>query len=146
MKLTFNGVTTVGTFDGANVEICGHVGAESFFLFGIIVDEAEKKYVEGYNPASYYRVDPCLKHVIGMAADGTFSDDDRNAYSPLVANWLTKDWFMILADLSAYIGIQSEIETFYADKLEWNRRTSLSMANSGYSSSDRSTGDCLERT
>ncbi len=80
-----------------------------------------------------------------MVADGTFSNGDRNAYSPLVADWLTKDWFMTLADFSAYMDIQSEIEALYADELEWNRKALLNVANSGYFSSDRSMEDYLER-
>ena len=145
MKFALNGAMTVGTLDGANVEIREHVGAENFFLFGMTVDEVEKKYAEGYNPASYYEADPRLKHAIDMVADGTFSNGDRNAYSPLVADWLTKDWFMTLADFSAYMDIQSEIEALYADELEWNRKALLNVANSGYFSSDRSMEDYLER-
>ena len=145
MKFALNGAMTVGTLDGANVEIRERVGAENFFLFGMTVDEVEKKYAEGYNPASYYEADPRLKHAIDMVADGTFSNGDRNAYSPLVADWLTKDWFMTLADFSAYMDIQSEIEALYADELEWNRKALLNVANSGYFSSDRSMEDYLER-
>ena len=145
MKFALNGALTVGTLDGANVEIRERVGAENFFLFGMTVDEVEKKYAEGYNPASYYEADPRLKHAIDMVADGTFSNGDRNAYSPLVADWLTKDWFMTLADFSAYMDIQSEIEALYADELEWNRKAVLNVANSGYFSSDRSMEDYLER-
>ena len=145
MKFALNGAMTVGTLDGANVEIRERVGAENFFLFGMTVDEVEKKYAEGYNPASYYEADPRLKHAIDMVADGTFSNGDRNAYSPLVADWLTKDWFMTLADFSAYMDIQSEIEALYADELEWNRKALLNVANSGYFSSDRSIEDYLER-
>ena len=145
MKFALNGALTVGTLDGANVEIRERVGADNFFLFGMTVDEVEKKYAEGYNPASYYEADPRLKHAIDMVADGTFSNGDRNAYSPLVADWLTKDWFMTLADFSAYMDIQSEIEALYADELEWNRKALLNVANSGYFSSDRSMEDYLER-
>ena len=145
MKFALNGALTVGTLDGANVEIRERVGAENFFLFGMTVDEVEKKYAEGYNPASYYEADPRLKHAIDMVADGTFSNGDRNAYSPLVADWLTKDWFMTLADFSAYMDIQSEIEALYADELELNRKALLNVANSGYFSSDRSMEDYLER-
>lgn len=145
MKFALNGALTVGTLDGANVEIRERVGAENFFLFGMTVDEVEKKYAEGYDPASYYEADPRLKQAIDLVADGTFSNGDRNAYSPLVADWLTKDWFMTLADFSAYMGIQSEIEALYADELEWNRKALLNVANSGYFSSDRSMEDYLER-
>ena len=145
MKFALNGALTVGTLDGANVEIRERVGAENFFLFGMTVDEVEKKYAEGYDPASYYEADSRLKQAIDLVADGTFSNGDRNAYSPLVADWLTKDWFMTLADFSAYMGIQSEIEALYADELEWNRKAVLNVANSGYFSSDRSMEDYLER-
>ena len=145
MKFALNGALTVGTLDGANVEIRERVGAENFFLFGMTVDEVEAQYANGYNPAKYYEADPRLKHAIDMVADGTFSNGDRNAYSPLVADWLTKDWFMTLADFSAYMDIQSEIEALYADELEWNRKALLNVANSGYFSSDRSMEDYLER-
>ena len=145
MKFALNGALTVGTLDGANVEIRERVGADNFFLFGMTVDEVEAQYANGYNPAKYYEADPRLKQAIDLVADGTFSNGDRNAYSPLVADWLTKDWFMTLADFSAYMDIQSEIEALYADELEWNRKAVLNVANSGYFSSDRSMEDYLER-
>ena len=145
MKFALNGALTVGTLDGANVEIRERVGADNYFLFGMTVDEVEAQYANGYNPAKYYEADPRLKQAIDLVADGTFSNGDRNAYSPLVADWLTKDWFMTLADFSAYMDIQSEIEALYADELEWNRKAVLNVANSGYFSSDRSMEDYLER-
>ena len=145
MKFALNGAMTVGTLDGANVEIRERVGADNFFLFGMTVDEVEAQYANGYDPAKYYEADPRLKQAIDLVADGTFSNGDRNAYSPLVADWLTKDWFMTLADFSAYMDIQSEIEALYADELEWNRKALLNVANSGYFSSDRSMEDYLER-
>ena len=145
MKFALNGALTVGTLDGANVEIRERVGADNFFLFGMTVDEVEAQYANGYDPAKYYEADPRLKQAIDLVADGTFSNGDRNAYSPLVADWLTKDWFMTLADFSAYMDIQSEIEALYADELEWNRKAVLNVANSGYFSSDRSMEDYLER-
>ena len=145
MKFALNGALTVGTLDGANVEIRERVGADNFFLFGMTVDEVEAQYAKGYDPAKYYEADPRLKQAIDLVADGTFSNGDRNAYSPLVADWLTKDWFMTLADFSAYMDIQSEIEALYADELEWNRKALLNVANSGYFSSDRSMEDYLER-
>ena len=137
MKFALNGALTVGTLDGANVEIRERVGADNFFLFGMTVDEVEAQYANGYNPAKYYEADPRLKQAIDLVADGTFSNGDRNAYSPLVADWLTKDWFMTLADFSAYMDIQSEIEALYADELEWNRKALLNTASSGWFSSDR---------
>ena len=88
--------------------------------------------------------DPRLKAAIDMVSDGTFSNGDRNTYAPLVADWLTKDWFMTLADFTAYSSIQSEIEALYRDPLEWNRKAVLNVANSGYFSSDRSIQDYLD--
>ena len=149
MKFALNGALTVGTLDGANVEIRERVGSENVFLFGMPEPEASALYAKGYDTKGlsreYYEKDPQLKAAIDMVADGTFSDGDRNAYSPLVADWLTKDWFMTLADFSAYMDIQSEIEARYADELEWNRMAVLNVANSGYFSSDRSIEDYLER-
>ncbi|MBT1162690.1 MULTISPECIES: glycogen/starch/alpha-glucan phosphorylase [Bifidobacterium] len=145
MKFALNGALTVGTLDGANVEIRERVGADNFFLFGMTVDEVEKLYADGYDPAKYYEADPRLKQAIDLVAGGTFSNGDRNVYAPLVADWLTKDWFMTLADFSAYADIQSEIEKLYRDPLEWNRKALLNVANSGFFSSDRSMEDYLER-
>lgn len=145
MKFALNGALTVGTLDGANVEIRERVGADNFFLFGMTVDEVEKMYAEGYNPAHYYDADPRLKAAIDMVANGTFSEGDSSTFAPLVSDWLTKDWFMTLADFSAYHDIQAQIETLYADQLEWNRKAILNVANSGYFSSDRSIEDYLER-
>ncbi len=145
MKFALNGALTVGTLDGANVEIRERVGAENFFLFGMTVEEVDKLYADGYDPAKYYEADPRLKQAIDLVANGTFSNGDRNAYAPLVADWLTKDWFMTLADFSAYADIQAEIEKLYRDPLEWNRKALLNVANSGFFSSDRSMEDYLER-
>lgn len=145
MKFALNGALTVGTLDGANVEIRERVGADNFFLFGMTVDEVEKMYADGYDPAKYYEADPRLKAAIDMVAKGTFSDGDEDTYAPLVSDWLTKDWFMTLADFTAYHDIQSEIEALYGDQLEWNRKAIINVANSGYFSSDRSIEDYLER-
>ena len=145
MKFALNGAMTVGTLDGANVEIRERVGAENFFLFGMTVDEVDALYAEGYEPKKYYEADPRLKAAIDMVSKGAFSNGGRNTYAPLVADWLTKVWFMTLADFTAYCEIQGEIEVLYRDPLEWNRKAVLNVANSGYFSSDRSMEDYLDR-
>ena len=145
MKFALNGAMTVGTLDGANVEIRERVGAENFLLFGMTVDEVDALYAEGYEPKKYYEADPRLKAAIDMVSKGAFSNGGRNTYAPLVADWLTKDWFMTLADFTAYCEIQGEIEVLYRDPLEWNRKAVLNVANSGYFSSDRSMEDYLDR-
>ena len=145
MKFALNGALTVGTLDGANVEIRARVGADNFFLFGMTVDEVEAMYANGYDPRKYYESDPRLKGAIDMVASGVFSNGDEDTYEPLVHDWLNKDWFMTLADFTAYHDVQSQIETLYGDQLEWNRKALLNVANSGYFSSDRSIEDYLER-
>lgn len=143
MKFALNGALTVGTLDGANVEIRELVGPENFFLFGMTVDEVEALYDKGYQPSSYYDADPRLKQAVDMVSDGTFSDGDRGVYEPLTSDWLNNDYFMTMADFSAYMDIQGEIETLYRDPLEWNRKALLNVANSGYFSSDRAIDDYL---
>ena len=85
MKFALNGAMTVGTLNGANVEIRERVGAENFFLFGMTVDEVDALYAEGYEPKKYYEADPRLKAAIDMVSKGAFSNGDRNTYAPLVA-------------------------------------------------------------
>ena len=149
MKFALNGALTVGTLDGANVEIRNLVGAENFFLFGMNVDEVTDLYAKGYDTKGlshdYYESDPDLKQAIDMVADGTFSDGDKDTYKDLVNDWLTKDYFMTLADFRSYMDIQSEIEETYRDEQKWARMAVLNVANSGYFSSDRSIEDYLER-
>lgn len=149
MKFALNGALTVGTLDGANVEIRNLVGAENFFLFGMDVNEVTDLYAKGYDTKGlsrgYYESDPDLKQAIDMVADGTFSDGDKDTYKDLVNDWLTKDYFMTLADFRSYMDIQSQIEETYRDEQKWARMAVLNVANSGYFSSDRSIEDYLER-
>lgn len=145
MKFALNGALTVGTLDGANVEIRQLVGAENFFLFGMDVNEVDALYERGYNPREYYERDERLRSAIDMIASGVFSEGDTGTYAELVHDWLNKDYFMTLADFSAYTAIQSEIEQKYRDTMQWHRSAVLNVARSGYFSSDRSIKDYLER-
>ncbi|KFI82834.1 glycogen/starch/alpha-glucan phosphorylase [Bifidobacterium psychraerophilum] len=145
MKFALNGALTVGTLDGANVEIRERVGAENFFLFGLEVEDVDRLYAEGYDPLSYVQADPRLRKAVDMVAGGVFSEGDRDVYASLVSDWLTKDYFMTMADFTAYMDIQQEVEDAYRDQARWNRSAILNVANSGYFSSDRSIKDYLER-
>ena len=149
MKFALNGAMTVGTLDGANVEIRERVGAENFFLFGMTEPEVSALYAKGYDTKGlsreYYEKDPQLKAAIDMVADGTFSDGDKDTYKDLVNDWLNKDYFMTLADFRAYMDIQAQIEETYRDPMKWSRMAVFNVANSGYFSSDRSIEDYLER-
>ena len=145
MKFALNGALTVGTLDGANVEIRNRVGADNFFLFGMDVDGVEALEAKGYDPHKYYEEDAQLKNAIDMIADGTFSEGDKEAFSFFVKDILTSDRFMALADFRSYMDIQSSIEAQYRDEHEWARKALLNTARSGYFSSDRSIKDYLER-
>lgn len=144
MKFAMNGALTVGTLDGANVEIREHVGAENFYLFGMTVEQVEE--LGGhYNPYAYYESDPQLKNAIDMIANGTFSDGDPHTYEMFVNDLLHNDRFMALADFRAYMDIQAQIEDEFRHPGLWFRKALLNVANSGYFSSDRSIRDYLDR-
>ncbi|MCI1984473.1 MAG: glycogen/starch/alpha-glucan phosphorylase [Bifidobacteriaceae bacterium] len=145
MKFALNGALTVGTLDGANVEIRNRVGAENFFLFGMDVDEVSALETAGYNPRKYYEEDAQLKGAIDMIASGAFSDGDRSVFSGFVNDLLNNDRFMALADFRAYMDVQGSIEAQYRDEHEWARKALLNTARSGYFSSDRSIRDYLDR-
>lgn len=145
MKFALNGALTVGTLDGANVEIRQRVGAENFFLFGMDVNEVEDLYAKGYNPREYYESNDRLRETIDLIAQGAFSHGDTSVYQPLINDWLSRDYFMTLADFASYEDIQNEIDSMYRDEMQWYRRSLLNVARSGYFSSDRSIRDYLER-
>lgn len=144
MKFALNGALTVGTLDGANVEIRERVGADNFFLFGLEVEDVEKLYADGYDPMEYVHADPRLRHAIDLVADGTFSNGNRDTYSALTSDWLTHDYFMTMADFTAYMDIQQEIENSYQKPKEWARKAILNVAHSGFFSSDRAVEDYLK--
>ena len=145
MKFALNGALTVGTLDGANVEIRNKVGADNFFLFGMDVDAVEGLERKGYDPHKFYEEDAQLKNAIDMIADGTFSDGDKDAFSFFVSDILNSDRFMALADFRSYMDVQASIEAQYRDEHEWARKALLNTARSGYFSSDRSIRDYLDR-
>jgi starch phosphorylase len=145
MKLALNGALTIGTDDGANVEIRKLVGDENFFLFGLLEPQVEELVASGYNPASYYESDPTLRAAIDLIASGHFSDGDRTTFEPVVSNLLTEDRFLALADYRAYLEAQQRVDAAYADPDHWSRMAILNVARCGYFSSDRSMRDYIDR-
>ena len=145
MKLALNGALTIGTLDGANVEILEQVGAENFFLFGLTEPEAQAIQTAGYQPHEYYAASPGLRKALEAVAAGAFSDGDTEAFSPLVDSLLYEDRFLALADYEAYIAAQDEVERAYRDTKQWTRSAVLNTARSGYFASDRSIQDYLDR-
>jgi len=138
MKLALNGALTIGTLDGANIEIMEEVGEENFFIFGLDAQEVATLRNAGYNPWSYYHTNTELKWALDMIASGYFSPEQADRFRPIVDN-LTHggDHYLLLADFEAYIAAQERVETLYRDQQQWTRRAILNVAGMGKFSSDR---------
>ncbi|MFE1666193.1 glycogen/starch/alpha-glucan phosphorylase [Microbacterium sp. P02] len=145
MKFALNGALTIGTDDGANVEIRELVGDENFFLFGMTEPEVEALWESGYRPSEFYQNDEQLRRAIDLIASGAFSGGDRTVFEPIVSNLLYDDRFMVLADYATYIAEQAKVDAAYADEDGWTRSAILNVARSGYFSSDRSMRDYIDR-
>jgi starch phosphorylase len=138
MKFAMNGALTIGTLDGANIEIRDAVGHENFFLFGLTAEEVERWKAEGYTPHRIYESNPELREAIDLINSGFFSDGDRGLFHPLVESLLTRDDYMLLADYQAYVDCQQRVSDAYADQNNWTRMSILNSARVGRFSSDRS--------
>ncbi len=145
MKLALNGALTIGTLDGANVEIRDLVGDENFFLFGMTEPEVTKAAAGGYHPHRHYQTDPDLRRALDAIAAGDFSGGDRAPFAPLVDALLGSDYYMVLSDYRSYIQAQDRAEHAYRDQHAWTRSAVLNVARSGFFSSDRSIRDYLNR-
>jgi glycogen phosphorylase len=137
MKFSMNGALTIGTLDGANVEIREEVGAENFFLFGLTAEEVAALQKNGYQPMDYYRGNPELQGVIERVSSGHFSNGDRELFKPLVDALLFHDTFMLFADFGAYVDAQKQVDEAYRDQEHWTRMSILNTARMGKFSSDR---------
>jgi glycogen phosphorylase len=138
MKFAMNGAITIGTLDGANVEIRDAVGHANFFLFGLTAEQVEQRWVEGYAPRSIYESNPELREAIDLISSGFFSDSDRGLFHPLVDSLLTRDDYMLLADYQDYVECQERVSAAYCDQSAWTRMSILNCARVGRFSSDRS--------
>jgi len=145
MKFALNGALTIGTDDGANVEIRKLVGDDNFFGFGMTEPQVAALGASGYQPGSYYESNQQLKAAIDLIASGEFSGGDRNAFEPVVSNLLYHDRFMALADFASYVDAQDAVEAAYADQEAWSKKAILNVARTGFFSSDRSMRDYLSR-
>ncbi|MGA4506565.1 glycogen/starch/alpha-glucan phosphorylase [Propionibacteriaceae bacterium G1746] len=145
MKFALNGALTIGTLDGANVEIREQVGEENFFLFGMTEPEVAARQAAGYVPSGVYEHNERLRRTIDLLASGHFTGGDREAAAPVVSDLLYNDRFLALADFESYLEAQDEVEKAYADKPRWTNASILNVARSGYFSSDRAIGDYLDK-
>ncbi|MFM7447817.1 MAG: glycogen/starch/alpha-glucan phosphorylase [Leptolyngbyaceae cyanobacterium] len=137
MKFAMNGALTIGTLDGANVEIRSAVGPENFFLFGLTAEEVADLRGRGYHPWGIYNTNPELQEVIHRLAAGDFSPQNRNLFSPIVDALLQQDEYLLLADYQAYIDCQEQVSQTYQDQETWTRKSILNVARTAYFSSDR---------
>jgi starch phosphorylase len=137
MKFMMNGALTIGTLDGANVEIREQVGAENFFLFGLTVHDVQRVLREGYRPRDYIRENDELAAVLDLIAESRFSHGDIEVFAPLIANLTDHDPFLVIADYADYLRAQQEVNTTWQNTESWTRKSILNSAHSGKFSSDR---------
>ena len=137
MKFAMNGAVTVGTLDGANIELRDEVGAENFFLFGLSAPEVYALKAKGYRPRDYYDANQELRAVIDLIRSGVFSRGDSGLFRPLIDGLLNQDPYLLLADFQSYVECQARVSQAYGDTDRWTRMSILNTARSGKFSSDR---------
>jgi len=146
MKLALNGALTIGTLDGANIEIGEEVGAENIFIFGHTAEEVSRIQANGYQPWDYYHANDELREVLDMIGSGFFSPDDPDRFKPVVDTLLRHgDHYLLLADYASYIACQEKVEMVYRNQEQWVRSAILNVANMGKFSSDRTIGQYAEK-
>ena len=144
MKFMLNGSLTIGTLDGANVEMRAEAGADNFFLFGLTAEGVERVKREGYRPGDYVAGNAELRGVLELIGSGHFSRGDAEVFRPLVENLTQSDPFLVLADYAAYIACQEQVSATWQDTENWTRMSILNTARSGKFSSDRAIREYCE--
>ncbi|BDD06585.1 glycogen/starch/alpha-glucan phosphorylase [Aureibacter tunicatorum] len=143
MKFSVNGALTVGTYDGANIEIREEVGSDNFFLFGLKADEVKSLKESGYNPYTYYQENESLRKAIDMINHGYFSPNERDLFRPLTDHLLYYDEYMVMADFTDYVRAQEEAEQLWSQSDAWAKASILNTARMGKFSSDRTVREYL---
>jgi starch phosphorylase len=144
MKFMLNGALTIGTLDGANVEMREEVGADNFFLFGLTAAEVERVRRGGYRPGDYVAGDAELRSALELIGSGHFSRGDSEVFRPLIENLTQSDPFLVLADYAAYVACQGQVDAAWQDTENWTRMSILNTARSGKFSSDRAIAEYCE--
>jgi starch phosphorylase len=138
MKFAMNGALTIGTLDGANVEIREEVGAENFFLFGLTAAEVYDLKARGYHPWEYVHSNPQLQQVLDLLATGHFSHGDTQLFRPILDSLWHHDPYLLFADYQSYVDCQDHVSLAYRDQEYWTRMSIINTARMGKFSSDRS--------
>ena len=138
MKFSLNGALTIGTLDGANVEIREEVGNDQFFVFGLTAEEVFDLKCKGYNPEKYYHSNSSLREAIDLIRSGLFSGGDTKLFEPLIHSLLYRDEYMLFADYQSYIDCQDMVSRAFRNQEEWSRMSILTVSRMGRFSSDRS--------
>jgi starch phosphorylase len=145
MKMPLNGALTIGTLDGANVDIRERAGADNFFLFGLTAEQVVATRAAGYRPRDCVERDPELRAILELLGNGHFAHGDRERYAPILRSLVDRDEYMVLADYSAYAGAQQSTADAFCDADDWSRRAVSTVARMGYFSSDRAVREYCER-
>jgi starch phosphorylase len=142
MKFALNGALTIGTLDGANVEIKEEVGDDNIFIFGLTVEELEELRRSGYDSKTYYHGNAELKRALDQISNGFFSPEDKHLFDPIIHALLHEnDYFMVLADYESYVKEQERVERLFKNQDEWTRKAIINVAKVGKFSSDRTIKD-----
>ena len=145
MKFSMNGALTIGTLDGANIEIRQEVGAENFFLFGMTAEQVNKLKAENYNPLDFYHADEELRAVIDLINSGHFSQNDKTLFKPLMDALLYHDEYMLFADFQSYLNALEQVDHAYKDQTRWTRMAILNVARTAKFSSDRAISEYCDK-
>jgi starch phosphorylase len=144
MKFALNGALTIGTLDGANVEIREEVGAENFFLFGLTVEQVRELKLRGYHPEEVPEKNADLRAILDFIGSGALAGGDRSLFQPFLDRLLYEDPFLVLADYQDYVHCQEQVSALWRDQSAWTRKAILNVARMGKFSSDRSIRDYCE--
>jgi starch phosphorylase len=145
MKFALNGALTIGTLDGANVEIAEAVGADNIFIFGLTSDEVSARKAAGYQPRQVYESSPRVRRVVDFLRSGALCPEEAGLFDGIAEDLLHHDRFMILADFDSYLDAQAQVDAAYRDPARWTRMSILNVARCGYFSSDRSVQEYAEK-
>jgi starch phosphorylase len=144
MKFALNGALTIGTWDGANIEMAQNMGEENMFVFGLRTDAVAQMQALGYDPRLFVEQNRQLKGVIDAIGSGAFSPGEPQRYRSLVDNLLNRDTYMLMADFADYVATQSRVDALFAEPTEWARRALLNVAAMGWFSTDRTIGEYVD--